>query len=277
MDEPFSINNSGYWLKPSGWPSWSAEDEYRRHSDSDCDFLGQPVTWAPTWVFLLHAVNQIGMKAWGDRWRTPPFRLDQPDGAAALNRFMRTIRWIRARCDGGVLTTCYEVCEGTGPDGRFEPEEGDDLRGKMHGVPHEDWFGPGWERLFLLGAIRTGWENWIYVHRGDLVNFLARVKLQPEEPAPGTEPAPMAESAGGRGRPPEYDWPDGIAFAEQQLNQRGDPKQPENRTVGWRCDADVGKAVITYLAKHNGGREPDIKNAMKRIGPAIKEWRRKNA
>jgi hypothetical protein len=59
--------------------------------------------------------------------------------------------------------------------------------------------------------------------------------------------------------------------------QRGDPKRPGDQEEGWRSDEDIGRAVIAYLAKRNGGKEPDLKNAMKKIGPAIKEWRRKTA
>jgi len=206
MDAPFTIDNPGYWLKPSRWPRWSAEDEFLRLDWRAGAFEenGEPrVEWKPTWIFLLSAVHQIGTKMWGDRWRRPPFRMDLPDRPAALDRFMRTIVRIRALCDSGRLRTYYEVLESDGPDGSYDPDR-DDLRGIMHGILHDDWYAPGWERFFLLGTVRTGnWESWIYVHRLDLEICVAMLQPQPDEPVPaieakGAEEAPLLESSRAR-------------------------------------------------------------------------------
>src|SRR5262245_24400163 len=106
MDDLFTFNNPGYWLVPERWPSWSVEEEnseYRRSS----------AHWEPKSLFLLRAVHLIGAKAWGDRWRTPPFRLDRPDGAAAFDRFMRIVLRVRAWCSSGVIPAHYEVLKST--------------------------------------------------------------------------------------------------------------------------------------------------------------------
>jgi hypothetical protein len=192
MDEPFTFNNPGYWLNPRHWPTMSNDDQEHWSLRED---------WKPRHEFLLRAVHLIGAKAWGNRWRTPPFRLDRPDDVAALDRFRRTIVRVRALCAGEALSASYEELRSDGPDGRYDEGMGDSLIGTWHSLPYGDWFAPGWEQYFLTG--RVGW-SWIYVWRDYLEKYLANLQPQQDEPAPPAEPVrcvagPLPQPSGKRG------------------------------------------------------------------------------
>jgi hypothetical protein len=258
MDGLFTVNNPGYWVGNGGWTEEAFDRAPPRWQSDD------PLVWEG----LLTTVHWIGQKMWGNRWRRPPFALGD---TASLNRFMFTIAAVRTQCASGVLRTRYETLTGTtlsGPDG----EEVEDFDVSYGGPSYDDWYPPNeWERFFLLGAVRFGrCERGLYVLRYDIGRYLD--DLQPQQ----DEPAPVIKPTGGGGRPPEYDWEDCRAFVEQQLNERGDPTEPDQAN-GWRREADVVRAALTYIAEHNGGKGPDFKHAQKKIGPMIEAWRRKTA
>jgi hypothetical protein len=73
-----------------------------------------------------------------------------------------------------------------------------------------------------------------------------------------------------KGRPLEYDWDQGFQYMHKLLEERGDPLSPLNAIDGWRSDADVGRAVVDYIATDD--RVPDFKNAMKHVRPELKKW-----
>jgi hypothetical protein len=76
-----------------------------------------------------------------------------------------------------------------------------------------------------------------------------------------------------KGRPLEYDWDLGIQHMRKLLEERGDPRDPKEATESWRSDADVGRAVVDFLARGDG-KMPDFKNAMKHLRPKLQKWRK---
>jgi hypothetical protein len=78
------------------------------------------------------------------------------------------------------------------------------------------------------------------------------------------------------GAPERYDWDEGFRHMRELLDERGDPRKPEDATDGWRSDADVGRAVASHLAVPVPGdapREPDFRHTMRRIRPELQRWR----
>jgi len=115
--------------------------------------------------------------------------------------------------------------------------------------------------------------------------------IEVEIEAPGSEPAARAEELSPdpaapppraeqksppaepirRGSPEQYDWEEGFLFMHQELNKRGDPKNPINAVDGWRSDADVARLVAAHVAID--GRQPDLKHTARVIRRRLKEWR----
>jgi hypothetical protein len=182
MDDLFTTLNPGYWPNRSRWPPECLQTDFSQGK-------------VHPWVFLLEAVDQVGRKQWGDRWRAPPF---VPDDAAARSRFMRTIVWMQPRCACTSLCTALEVVESTGP----EPDTGDDIASRMECLPYERWFAPGWEWFFLLGLVRTnnGVGQWLYVRKSDLDKYIAHLQPQQDEPAPSGAVEVKEAAESGRAR-----------------------------------------------------------------------------
>jgi hypothetical protein len=195
MDDLFTVDNPGHWADRDWWPRYSVWDERARDAWLDTDGA-----WKPWWVPLLEAVDQCGKKMWGDRWRAPPFASTD---TASLPRFMHTIKEVRTLCARGVLDAMYETLESTGPNGRFDPGQGDDLVGRARYLAYDDWYGPDRERMFLLGTVRSGPEHlmvdghWLYVNSERLRQYIANLQPQQDEPAA----APTVESSASRPRP----------------------------------------------------------------------------
>lgn len=80
-------------------------------------------------------------------------------------------------------------------------------------------------------------------------------------------------AASHRGRPDRYDWDEGFQYMHKLLGDRGDPLKKENAELGWRSDADIGRAVSAHIAEPNG-QEPDHKHVMRRIRSELSKWRR---
>ena len=124
---------------------------------------------------------------WGDRWRRPPYA---PGVTAERNRFLCTIAVMRPLWASGALDTAYEVFETSGPDGRYDPDLGDERISHMMRLEYNDWYAQGWERFFLLGAVCTDWEHGLYVSAFALKNYVADLLPQQDEPAQLPAPAP---------------------------------------------------------------------------------------
>ena len=45
-------------------------------------------------------------------------------------------------------------------------------------------------------------------------------------------------------------------FAKREFERRGDYNDPLNAEDGWRSQADLVRLVLSYMTKHNGGKEP---------------------
>ena len=45
-------------------------------------------------------------------------------------------------------------------------------------------------------------------------------------------------------------------FAKGEFERRGDYNDLQNAEDGWRSQADLVRLVSSYMAKHNGGKEP---------------------
>jgi len=98
-------------------------------------------------------------------------------------------------------------------------------------------------------------------------------ELSPDPAAPpprAEQKSPPAEPIR-RGSPEQYDWEEGFLFMHQELNKRGDPKNPINAVDGWRSDADVARLVAAHVAID--GRQPDLKHTARVIRRRLKEWR----
>jgi hypothetical protein len=63
-----------------------------------------------------------------------------------------------------------------------------------------------------------------------------------------------------------------MAFAVQQLDQRGDYDNPQNAAEGWRSQADLMRLILEYMGKHNG-REPAESAVKSHLSKTIQQWR----
>ena len=68
-----------------------------------------------------------------------------------------------------------------------------------------------------------------------------------------------------KGRAPIYDWEDAMNFAKGEFERRGDYNDPQNAEDGWRSQADLARLVLTYMAKHNGGKQPSESEVKKHL------------
>ena len=77
-----------------------------------------------------------------------------------------------------------------------------------------------------------------------------------------------------KGRVPLYDWEDAMNFAKGEFESRGDFNDPLNAEDGWRSQADLARLVISYMAKHNGGKEPSESEVKKHLKDLLERIRK---
>jgi hypothetical protein len=89
-----------------------------------------------------------------------------------------------------------------------------------------------------------------------------------ESPAP----SPVHRKTGA-GHPDEYDWDEGKQFVMQELERRGDPTRPENRTKDWRSKTDIARKLIDHLTRFgDDDAGPDLSTARGRVRGWLDEF-----
>jgi hypothetical protein len=126
------------------------------------------------------------------------------------------------------------------------------------------WFEQGecWLTEYLvdppLGMFHGKERAYIFVGEHDLQRLMAKQEVKQEAAPPRIVPAR-------KGRPPEYDWDDGMNYAKGEFERRGNYSDPQNAEEGWRSQADLMRLVQSYMAKHNGGKEPSESEVKKHL------------
>jgi hypothetical protein len=107
----------------------------------------------------------------------------------------------------------------------------------------------------------------IFMDEHDLQLLIAKQEVKQEAaPPPGQMSAENARIVPARrGRKPTYDWEDAMNFARLEFEKRGDYSDPQNAVDGWRSQADWVRLVVSYMAKHNGGKEPPESEVKRRL------------
>jgi hypothetical protein len=205
-------------------------------------------------VYLLRAVDMVGARKFGEQWQ-PPAKLTEETATdvAAYDRgwitseeFLTVSRLVAERC----ATSELEAIRLEGA--QVIAMDADEWL-LEHSREGDACFRTG--HVFLPNKVLP-----VFLRRGSLEKFIAG--LIPTAPAPVGQPGP----------PEQYDWDEGFQFMRQELDKRGDPKDPLNeRPKGWRADADVARAVAAHIAID--GQEPDFKHTGRVIRPKLKAWR----
>jgi hypothetical protein len=88
--------------------------------------------------------------------------------------------------------------------------------------------------------------------------------------------APTRSNAGS---PPQFDWEDAEMFVMKLLQEKGDPKKPENQGQAWRTNTDIAKAVLDYLqkrAKVTREKVPDFNTVRNKVPGWLQKFRALN-
>jgi hypothetical protein len=260
-------------------------------------------------VTLLEAVDLMGSAMYGSSWR--PFqefgeripsneeliekgylRPDARDNPGSVNWarrcFRSNLREKVIRTDPAIESVIYALAE------RCESGEipasyltFTDLGGYGLGLadlPRGKWHALGWREYFVDGKIKEGVSledvpgiytperlGKIFVRRDNLHRAIEKM-VSASAPGVAAPEAPVQPKR--RGAKVKFDWDDAFQYMRQLLDERGDPLLPANAYEEWRSDADVGRAVQTYIQQHDEKKRlPDFKNLMKRIGPELTKWR----
>jgi hypothetical protein len=114
-------------------------------------------------------------------------------------------------------------------------------------------------------------------HREGSVAAWTDVRIKADDvisafPVPADQPDGVHIVAG-RGNATTYDWDDAMAYAVQQLEERGDFRLPQHAQRGWRSQADLMRLVISYMAKHHDSREPAESGVKAHLKETLEKWR----
>jgi hypothetical protein len=111
-------------------------------------------------------------------------------------------------------------------------------------------------------------------HRDGFVEAWTDVRVKGDDvisafPMPAARPENVRIVPTRKGRPPIYDWDDAMDFAKSEFERRGDYNDPQNAEEGWRSQADLMRLVLSYMTKHNDGKEPPESEVKRRLKDLI--------
>jgi hypothetical protein len=153
---------------------------------------------------------------------------------------------------------------------------------KPHRLPDRQ-YGPSWITNpivdFRAGTIAmplqpapSGLPSWDDLHPR-LTPVLFDVRQDQFESLWPAAENPMKPLKPKRGRPFEYDWIEGEAFAHHVMDRRGDPTNPNDQADEWKTESDLARLIAKHLSKDGADNEPDFGLTRKKAKEFIESWR----
>lgn len=207
------------------------------------------------YVTLRQAADVLGRAVIGIMWQ-PLDKLPPDVIAQARPEVERVIRMLAEQCHAGAIEAAYRTVKGT-----------------LDRLPVDRWVLPHWHNFFADNQAPVDLhlvnphtleekdeypiqcQRAVYINKADLDRFVATLKV--------------AKKNNKGGRPREWEWPDYKQLFWEQMETRGDFREP-GQISGWDTKAAAAKTMHKLIERRDG-KAPDPDQIEKHITAWLKE------